>query len=217
MDSSDYPVLKFLNEFAEIHKTRGPLPHWQQDQSTYFLTFRLSDSLPIRLLHEWQKDRNHWMMHHPKPWTTETEADYHKRFSTRIDQFLDQGLGSCLLADSTTAAMVASAFHHFDHTRYLLHAWVIMPNHVHLLLSLAESVDLGETVSNWKRFTATKINRRDHISGPVWQRDYFDRLIRDWDHFMNVARYIRRNTIKAKLPVGSFAVYEAPWVERLLS
>jgi REP element-mobilizing transposase RayT len=147
----------------------------------------------------------------------ETEAEYHKLFSARIDQFLDQGLGSCLLEESANSATVASAFHHFDHTRYLLHAWVIMLNHVHLLLSLGEFIDLGETVASWKRFTATKINRLDHGSGPIWQKDYFDRLIRDWDHFMNVARYIRRNPIKAKLPIGSFVVYEAPWVVRLLS
>ncbi len=216
-DSSAYPTLKFLNEFAEIQKTGNRLPHWQQDKATYFLTFRLADSIPVSLLNEWREERNHWQTNRPKPWSPETEAEYHKLFSARIDQFLDQGLGSCLLGDSANAATVAGAFQHFDHTRYLIHAWVIMPNHVHLLLSLGESIDLGETVASWKRFTATKINRVDHGSGPVWQKDYFDRLIRDWNHFMNVARYIRRNPIKAKLPVGSFVVYEAPWVERLLS
>jgi hypothetical protein len=44
-----------------------------------------------------------------------------------------------------------------------------------------------------------------------------DRLIRDWDHFINVARYIRRNPVKAKLPDGRFLNYEAQWVQRLLS
>lgn len=216
-DSSAYPTLKFFNEFAEIQKTGNRLPHWQQDKTTYFLTFRLADSIPVSLLDEWREERNLWWMDHPKPWSNETEVEYHKLFSARIDQFLDQGLGSCLLGDSVNAATVASAFQHFDQTRYLLHAWVIMPNHVHLLLSLDESIDLGKTVASWKRFTATKINRQGHNSGPVWQKDYFDRLIRDWDHFMNVARYIRRNPIKANLPVGSFKVYEAPWVARLLS
>jgi REP element-mobilizing transposase RayT len=208
-DSSAYPTLRFLNEFAEIRKTQNHLPHWQQDEATYFLTFRLADSIPVSLLDEWRKKRNVWLMDHPKPWTTETEAEYHKRFSTTIDQFLDQGLGSCLLGDSGIAAI--------DHSRYLLHTWVIMPNLVHLMLSLEKTVDLGETVASWKRFTANKINRQAHASGTIWQQDYFDRLIRDWDHFINVARYIRRNPVKAKLPVGAFAVYEAPWVVRLLS
>ena len=216
-DSSAYPTLKFLNEFATIRKTGNRLPHWQQDKATYFLTFRLADSILVSQLDEWREERSLWLLDHPKPWPTETEDEYHKRFSTKIDLFLDQGLGSCLLGDSANASIVASSFHHFDQTRYLLHAWVIMPNHVHLLLSLGKSIDLGETVASWKRFTATKINRLDFSLGPVWQKDYFDRLIRDWDHFMNVARYIRRNPIKAKLPAGTFVIYEAPWVERLLS
>lgn len=216
-DPSSYPTLKFLNEFAEIRKTGNHLPHWQQNKATYFLTFRLGDSIPVSLLDEWREERNLWLIDHPKPWPIEIESEYHKRFSAKIDQFLDQGLGSCLLGDSANAAIVASAFHHFDNTRYLLHAWIIMPNHVHLLFSLAESVDLGETVASWKRFTATKINRLGHGSGAVWQKNYFDRLIRDWDHFMNVARYIRRNPIKAKLPIGLCVVYEAPWVVHLLS
>jgi putative transposase len=216
-ESSAYPALRFLNEFAEIQKTRSSLPHWQQDKATYFLTFRLADSIPASLLDEWRHEKTLWQTTHPKPWPPETEAEYHKLFSARIDRHLDQGLGSCLLGNSTNATRVADAFQHFDHTRYLLHAWVIMPNHVHLLLSLGESIDLGKTVASWKRFTSTKINRQDQSSGPVWQKDYFDRLIRDWDHFINVARYIRGNPVKTKLPEGSFKLYEAPWVHLLLS
>ncbi|MGD7652859.1 MAG: transposase [Verrucomicrobiales bacterium] len=122
-----------------------------------------------------------------------------------------------MLRDPDNSTLVASAFRCFDHSRYLLHSSVIMPNHVHLLLTLDESADLGKTVASWKRFTATKINRKDNRSGPVWQKDYFDRLIRNWEHFINVARYIRRNPVKAKQRHGSFTLYEAPWVKRLLS
>jgi REP element-mobilizing transposase RayT len=127
------------------------------------------------------------------------------------------GHGSCLFREPANATIVAQAFHHFDHSRYLLHAWVIMPNHVHLLLSLAENSSLENIVASWKRFTAHEICKQTHATGSLWQKDYFDRLIRDWDHFMNVSRYIRRNPDKAKLPVGSFILYEAPWVQRLLS
>ncbi len=215
-DPPSLPILKFLDTFAEIQKAQDRLPHWQQDNTTYFLTFRLADSIPIQLLKEWQEEKEAWQKHHPKPWSPEIENDYHKRFSARIDQYLDQGLGSCLLAKPLNAAAVADALRYFDQTRYLLHSWVIMPNHVHILLSLGESIDLGETVASWKRFTATKINRRDYCSGPFWQKDYFDRMIRDWKHFVNVARYIRRNPIKAKLPFNSFSMYEAPWIQQLL-
>ncbi|MGL5017037.1 MAG: REP-associated tyrosine transposase [Luteolibacter sp.] len=219
MDSipSPYPVLKFLNEFAEIHKTQNHLPHWQQDQATYFLTFRLGDSIPADLLRQWQQERDHWTLNHPKPWSPEAEAEYHKNFSSRIDQHLDQGHGSCLFRDAENATIVAGAFRHFDRSRYLLHAWVIMPNHVHLLLTLGESESLARSVASWKRFSAVKIHQQTQDSGTLWQKDYFDRMIRDWDHFVNVARYIRRNPLKAKLREGEFLLEEAAWIKRLLA
>jgi REP element-mobilizing transposase RayT len=216
-DPSAYPALKFLDAFAEIEKSQNRLPHWRQDRAAYFVTYRLHDSVPEVLMNKWREDRYQWCEEHPRPWSTDTEAEYHKRFSSIIDRHLDDGHGSCLLREPANAEIVAGAFHHYDQRNYLLHAWVIMPNHVHVLVSPGESDSLNRIVAGWKRFTGTRINARTGASGAFWQKDYFDRLIRDWDHFMNVARYIRRNPIKAKLPVGSFVVYEAPWVARMLS
>ncbi len=216
-DPSAYPALKFLDEFAEIEKFRNRLPHWRQDRATCFVTHRLHDSIPEALMNAWRKQRDQWREEHPRPWSADTEADYHKRFSSSIDRYLDDGHGSCLLREPANAGIVAGAFHHYDQRNYLLHAWVIMPNHVHVLVSPGESNSLNRIVAGWKRFTGTRINARTGACGAFWQKDYFDRMIRDWDHFINVARYIRRNPIKAKLPAGSFLVYEAPWVVRLLS
>ncbi len=216
-DPSAYPALKFLDAFAEIEKSQNRLPHWKQDQAAYFVTYRLHDSVPGMLMNTWREERDQWCEEHPRPWSTYTEAEYHKLFSSVIDRHLDDGHGSCLLREPANAEILAGAFRYYDQRNYLLHAWVIMPNHVHVLLSPGESDSLNRIVAGWKRFTGTRINARTGASGAFWQKDYFDRLIRDWDHFMNVARYIRRNPIKAKLPVGSFLVYEAPWVSRLLS
>ena len=215
-NSSSYPALKFLNGFAEIQKSRQSLPHWQQDSAAYFLTFRLADSIPSALLREWKKEKDQWLQD-PKPWSSETESEFLKNFSGRIERHLDQGAGSCLLAKPDHAETVSSVFAHFDRIRYLIHAWVIMPNHVHALVSLEKEADLGETVASWKRFTATRINRSEGQSGAVWQADYFDRMIRDWEHFVNAARYIRGNPQKAKIPPGQSRLYEAEWVKRLLS
>jgi len=117
--------------------------------------------------------------------------EYHKRFSGAIDRYLDEGLGSCILKNPANTKIVGDAFQYFDHYRYLIHAWAITPNHVHLLLSLKENIPLESIVTSWKRFTSRSIGE-----GPLWQRDYFDRLIRDWDHFLNVARYICNNPKK---------------------
>jgi REP element-mobilizing transposase RayT len=215
-NDAPYPILRFLNEFSEIGKTRNRLPHWNQEQATCFITFRLGDSIPEDALKTWRMEKERWLMDHPKPWTGEEEKEYHGKFSVRIDRYLDQGHGSCVLADDTNAAIMAEAFRHFDQSRYLLHAWVIMPNHVHLLLTLRETESLARIVASWKRFTALRIRRQMQSDGPLWQKDYFDRIIRDWDHFVNVARYIRRNPAKANLREGSYLLEEAAWIKRLL-
>lgn len=216
-DTPSYPKLKFLNGFAEIRKHRNRLPHWQQTETACFVTFRLGDSIPTDLLSQWREDRDAWLVGNPKPWSSETEMSYHLKFSSRIDRWMDEGYRSCLLADSFNAEKVRETLRMKDGTDYQLHSWVIMPNHVHVLFSPENGQTLPKIVAGWKRFSATKIHKAAGSSGSLWQKDYFDRLIRDWDHFMNVARYIRRNPEKAGLPDGRHTLYEADWVMRLLS
>ncbi len=214
---SGYPPLRFLSEWTEIRKSRNHLPHWDAGRITCFITFRLADSLPADLLAAWRVERDAWLEHHPKPWPPETEAAYHKRFSTRIDQALDAGHGSCLLRAKEAAAFVSDTLTRCDAVDYLLHSWVIMPNHVHVLVSPFPGKPLAGMVAGWKRFSATRIHKESGATGALWQKDYFDRLIRDWNHFINVARYIRRNPEKAGLAEGSCLLHEAEWVQRLLS
>ena len=214
--SFSWSEIRFLNDHAEIDKTRRRLPHWQQDGKTFFVTFRLNDSLPVAVLNAWRNERKHWLADHPQPWSPETEAEYHRLFSAAIDRHLDQGHGSCLLRKPEHTTTVAASFHHFDGERYILHAFVVMPNHVHLAMSLEGDHGLSAVVRDWKRFTATTIRKADGTSGALWMPDHFDRLVRDWDHFIHICRYILRNPVKAKLPGGAFGLYTAPWVKRLL-
>jgi REP element-mobilizing transposase RayT len=216
-DYPAYPELKFLDGAGEIRRHHNRLPHWQQSRTACFVTFRLWDSIPADLLSEWREDRDAWLAEHPKPWSAATEMSYHLKFSARIDRWMDEGYGSCVLADSFMAEMLGETLHMKDGTDYHLHSWVIMPNHVHVLFSPTAGLTLPKIVAAWKRFSATKIHKTAGTSGSLWQKDYFDRLIRDWDHFMNVARYIRNNPGKATLGDKSYSLYEAEWVKRLLS
>ena len=216
MSPEPWPILRFLNEGKDVAKTTNRLPHWQQENAAYFVTYRLGDSVPVELLKEWQVEKEGWLIKRPKPWDQETERDY-RRLLHRIDRHLDEGHGSCVLAEPANAATLGEAFLHHDGAHYLIHTWVVMPNHVHVLLSTKEGASLERIVSSWKRFTARVINQRQGRSGSLWQPDYFDRMIRDWDHFIHVARYIRRNPAKAGLAPERYLLHTAPWVERLLS
>ncbi|MBE2283958.1 MAG: transposase [Prosthecobacter sp.] len=206
--------LKFFKPFAEIEHTANKLPHWQQPGATYFITFRLGDSTPTELRNRWQAEREQWLLHHPKPWSAEVEAEYHLRFSRQMDQWLDAGYGSCLLRGSEVRSILAGTLQHFDGDRHHHHAWIIMPNHVHCLTTLSSGSKLEQVIKSWKGFSATSINKHLHRSGPLWQEDYFDRLIRDAEHFTNCARYIRRNPQKAKLNPDEFTLFETEFAQR---
>ena len=144
------------------------------------------------------------MIHHPEPWDEETEFEYHERFSRLIDEWLDQGCGSCVLRNPAHAMIVANALRYFDGERYELASFVVMPNHVHVLFRPLEGCVLAGIVKSWKGFTAREINQRIRKTGALWQDEYWDRLIRNEGHFRRVMEYIRENPMKAKLSNGQF-------------
>lgn len=209
-------LVNFFDPYSEIRVTQNRLPHWQQAGATYFLTFRLSDSLPQSLLKAWHKKRETWMIDHPIPRSAEDEAEYHRLFSTKIDQWLDAGHGACLLTETSVQELIVDALRHFDGDRYELLSWVIMPNHVHACVILNPDCRLEKIVFTWKRRTAGAINRLRGTSGSIWMPDYFDRLVRDWSHFENVIRYIRRNPEKAKLGAKHYRLWESDLAKSVL-
>ena len=103
----------------------------------------------------------------------------------------------------------------FDDQRCRQLSWVVMPNHVHALFLLHPDWALQELIHSWKRHSAREINRLMDRTGAFWQKDYFDRLIRDPDHLMNCVRYIRRNPSKANLAADAFALWESEMVRDL--
>ena len=183
----------FFNPNVDIDITRHRLPHWQQGNVWIFATFRLNDSLPTVLLAQWEKERDDWLSQHPRPWDWKTEAEYNERFPRRFEYWLDQGRGSCVLKDPAIAKIVADALRHFDGERYELAAFVVMPNHVHVLFRPLGNHRLPAIMKAWKGFTAREINRRIGESGRLWQPDYRDRLIRNERHFYAAMEYIRDN------------------------
>lgn len=86
---------------------------------------------------------------------------------------------------------------YFDGKRYRLVAWVIMPNHVHVLIETFEGFPLDTILHSWKFFTANEANKILNRKGAFWLREYFDRYIQDDRHFANAVWYIHENPVKA--------------------
>ncbi|MBF0233953.1 MAG: transposase [Desulfamplus sp.] len=113
------------------------------------------------------------------------------------------------MQDKEIAKTVVDAWKYFDGKRYDLVAYVVMPNHVHVLIRTYEGFPLSNVVHSWKSFTAHKINKYLKLCGrdartpgsspKVWQNEYFDRFIRDERHFVQAIAYIHENPVKAGL------------------
>ena len=81
-----------------------------------------------------------------------------------------------------------------------------MPNHVHILIEVFNGFSLSEIIHSWKSFSANQINKLLNRTGQVWMMEYFDRYIRDYEHFDKVVNYIHNNPVKAGI-VKSPSVY----------
>ena len=142
-------------------------------------------------------------------WSTQWNANITIVSQVQSNSWLDGGHGSCVLRRHDCAAIVAEALRHFDGERCAQIAWVVMPNHVHAVFVLNPAWPLEKIILSWKGFTARRINPLIGRTGNFWQRDYFDRLVRDVRHLANCLRYIRRNPSKAGLHAGEFVLYES--------
>jgi putative DNA methylase len=115
------------------------------------------------------------------------------------EKYLDKGYGACFLGNRGVAEIVRDSLLKYDGERYRLIAWVIMPNHIHLLLRQARGHALEKIVHSFKSYTALEANRLLGRNGPFWLREVFDRYIRDEEHFARTVRYIEKNPVKAGL------------------
>lgn len=214
MDGRDHEF-HYFNPHKDIVRQHHVLPHWEQNEVTYFVTFRLADSIPQSKLGQWKAEREAWMAIHPPPWTSDIEEEYHQRFSKTIEHWLDQGYGACPLREPECARIVDSALNFFEDNRSIRHASVVMPNHIHILFTPIKGHRLSDILHSWKSFTANKINPKFDTQGTLWQRTYFDRIVRSSEHFENCVRYIRRNPEKAALKPQEYLHFESEWVRSL--
>jgi valyl-tRNA synthetase len=205
-----------LDEFADVDISRRRLPHWRQEGATYFVTFRLADSLPASKLAELDEERERWLAFHPQPWSESDKSEYLERFSRRIEEWLDTGYGSCVLRDPRAAKIVADALNHFAGERYELHSWVVMPNHVHALVRPWSGYQLKDILHSWKLFSSRRINQLVGRSGQLWQHESYDHIVRSEQALPRISEYIERNPELAGITVTQVSNrYERPQVGNL--
>ena len=192
------PNFQGLDPDKQVTFYNRHLPHWRQVGATYFVTFRLADSIPPTKVKELKQVRVDWEKANPAPRSERQWQLLLKEVHKRLERFLDAGYGECHLGEVENAQVVVESLRHFDGERYELSCSVVMPNHVHLIVRpFSESDDaLSGMTRSWKRFTALKINRSLKREGKFWQDESYDRIVRDPEHLWKVIQYIGKNPEK---------------------
>lgn len=183
-----------------VRRGRG-LPHWFQPMVSYFVTFRTKDSIPANILRRWNLERLEWLGRHgahaANPQVASRPADtrnsLQKWLCGRYMRVLDKGMGECVLAEPEMRAIVTESLHRFDGVRYDLGDYVVMPNHVHVIVGLLGDTHIESLCNSWKRRSARQINRQLDRKGRFWQEGSFDHLIRTPEQFRAIQRYIAEN------------------------
>jgi putative transposase len=171
---------------------RGYLPHRDEPGLIQFVTFQLADTFPRHLRSEWEA-------------LLQVEDDRERR--KQLEAYLDKGRGECHFRDARIGSLVDGAIRFYHGKRYELRAWVVMPNHVHVLFKVGD-MPLGTIIGDLKEYTAREVNKLLGRRGKFWAHDSFDTFMRDSAHEMRTRRYIENNPVKA------FLVREAkewPW------
>lgn len=154
---------------------RRDLPHWQQPGTTCFVTFRLADSLPAERVRMLNEERHRWLLARGFP-SVEALAnqpdalrrDYAKTFNAKWHALLDAGHGTCVLRQPELCHLAAGALCHFHGERLDLDLAVVMPNHVHALITPKSGHLLEDLLHSIKRFSARAINQCLQRKGTLW-------------------------------------------------
>jgi REP element-mobilizing transposase RayT len=187
--------------------TRGYLPHMKREGSSYFVTFRLTDSLPKEVLLEFELEKAERLRRlndfaKRGEIINDSEEEIARDFGRKVERYLDQGAGACYLRRADIADLVADAMRHFHESRYLLHEWVVMPNHAHAVIWPMPNHLLSNILKSWKQFTSRRAKK---ILGmgeePFWQPESYDHWIRNDNEKARIFRYIRNNPVTAGLCV----------------
>ncbi|MDZ4403847.1 transposase [Prosthecobacter sp.] len=187
-------TFQFFNPAAKVTITHGHLPHWDQANATYFITWRTADSIPREIWLRWREERDAWLLAHDiNPVAKDWRFDFEMLDEAARDDFRQ---------------FARALEKELDATRYTLGDYAIMPNHVHLLVGGLPRQAMLKQVESWKKWTAIQINEALNRSGRFWQDESFDHLVRNEASFGKFRAYIAKNPVTARLKPHEFILWQ---------
>lgn len=95
--------------------------------------------------------------------------------------------------------LIKNLFHYRDRGAYLLHEFVVMPDHLHILLTPGVATSLEKAIQLIKGGSSHQIHKERHHTMEIWQEGFYDWTIRDADDWRSKAEYIAMNPVRAGL------------------
>lgn len=205
---------------VEFLESQRYLPHRDQNGALTFVTFRLGDSMPKEVVARWLEEIAEAMTQHGLAGQSldavlnsshvpeKTKQIFRDYKAERWHFHLDSCHGECLLRQPCNAAEVSESILHFNADRYDVERFVVMPNHVHVLIQMRAGSELRKIFREIQRFSARQINRLMGRQGDLWQGEPFDHIVRSEAQFRHLQHYIYDNPQKAKLSPGEYLYWE---------
>ncbi|MFC1719031.1 transposase [Candidatus Poribacteria bacterium] len=197
---------------------RRNLPHWQPAGATFFITYRLAGTLPVIVLNELQKEHQRLQALPREPSYSEAEWNLlvAKKMFACWDKRLDQDRSIKWLPEPRISSIIRDNIYHHAGTKYSLWAYVIMPNHVHVVLQPSEvwtkrfeqddgrkaqyeKGSLSAILHSLRGYTAREANKILCRTGKFWQGAAYDHWVRDNDELQRIIRYVEKNPVQAGL------------------
>ncbi len=197
------------------------LPHYQPPGYSFFITFRLADSLPVQTIIALKEERQKALKviagYDNIQVRKEKYKIYQSRYFGKFDKLLDgSSYGPKWLKEENVAQVVKEIIHFNDNKTYSLICYSIMPNHVHLVFTpvdRSEASIKNKTVNeanasfyivtkilqDIKSKTALRCNMHLNRSGAFWQHESYDHVVRDEKELKRIIEYVLNNPVKAGL------------------
>jgi len=213
---------RFFTPESPTAVSRGRLPHVEQPNACYFITFRTADSLPRAVTAALAAQRAAWLQQLGGESRDNAEheclarlsrpdrVEFARRCARAWHDSLDSCHGVCVLRTHSLRQHVVDSLCHGDGVRYDLDAFVVMPNHVHMLVGFSEPGSMRRQCASWKHYSATRIQRALGRRGRFWQSESYDRVVRDFRSLEAYRRYIADNPRRAGLSNTEFTAYVRP-------
>jgi REP element-mobilizing transposase RayT len=206
-----------------VYKRR--LPHAYVENNPVFITWRLKFTLPrslINTLSERKAEFDAKIRSLSEDYQNMQRAQFNKKQFDIYDDVIGRDPNfPQLLNRSDLASVIMDALRYHDGNKYGLHAFCIMPNHVHTLFTPFTEMNsdrkhLAQITHSIKRYTAREINEVLEREGSLWARESYDHFVRNDEEFMRIAKYIANNPVKAGT-VESWMQWKYTWVEEQLA